>query len=302
MTTHDGYFAKSGYTSIGDDYDKRAAAAGVANKDKKPLDSFKTNPSKKGNGPEALFDKKIKSLAEGDKYVDPGIRDKRVQMENDKKKLTSNGFQYASKNTSKGPIRGMIGEYPKHEPEYVVVKRGEVGKSDKGAPKGIYTNPSKKGGYGTWGTTLSSEQYKYVSDPYDSAARSQSADQKEKDKKAMGAPFRSRIRGTGGFNCTEATGTDKIYGLDVPLPPKKETTLKKSGKEFTPGQSWKPSNPPKKGHNVFIAGKGPEYASDPIPVTQPQKDKESKNANVWKPVSGQRSVVSRSVAFNPTSE
>eukprot|EP01084_Bolivina_argentea_P139420 245269_1 len=298
MTTGDGYFGKSGYTSIGDDFDKRAAAAGVATKDKKTLPGFNTAPGKKGAGPDTLFDRKVKSLAEGDKYVDPGVREKRISMENDKKKLTTSGFQYASKTVSKGPIKGMIGDYPKHEPEYVVVKRGEVQKGQSTAPRNIYTSPSKKGGYGTQGTTFGADQYKYVSDPYQ---QRQTEGKAGDDKKAMGAPFRSRVKASGGFNTTDATGTDKIYCLDVPLPPKKDHTLTKSGKEFNPGTSWKPSNPPKKGQNVFIAGKGPEYASEPLehPV---RRDKDNKNEHTWKPVSDSKSVHSRSVAFNPTAE
>jgi len=305
MTTNDGFFGKVGSIGIGDEYEKRKTGP-IGKERKLEPRNFITNPGRKGHGPESFFDRKIKSLAEGDKYVDPGQREKREVLENSKKRITPAGFSYASKHSSKGPISGMLSEYPKHEPEFVVVKPGEVPEKKKSAPKNIMTSPPKKGGPGTWGVTLSTEQYKYVSDPYDASKPPPAKE--DKDKKSVGPAFKAAVKGSGGFNCNPNTGTDKIYTLDAPLPAssaqKSAGASTKEKGEKKAAVPWKPSSPPRTGLHATLSGKVPEYQFDPISEVQSHKkdkDDSNKSANVWKPVSSTKSTLSRSIAFVPTS-
>lgn len=315
MTTVEGYFARPAYLSVGDEYDKRQKGKGEdKDKEKDKKAAFKVSGGRRGKGTDALFDKKVLSLAEGDKYVDPGARERRERLAASQAKKTT-PFAYASRHATKSVIPGLLGEYPKHEPEFDPVRKGEIpAKKATLAPPNMKTSPGPKGGYGTWGTTLSKDAYRYVSDPYGydpaKAKAAAGGDKEKKDEKRV--PFRAAVRRTGGFDIMEATGASKVYTLDQPLPasskPKPaegaaEGGEKKAGEK---GASWKPAGGTRSGAHVFISGSRFEYREDPYDMRvgadktkKAEGDAAKQSAAHWKPVSGPKTTLQRSIAFNP---
>lgn len=291
-------FSQTSYNTIGDEYDKKIAVP-----DRSRGSQMKTGPAKKGNGPDVLFEKQFKSLHLGDKYVDPGTLDKKFQVEKSKKKLTTEGFRYASppkKSCGSGGYFGCFNEKApyKHETEYVVVKKGELPEKAQPQPKNIVTGPAKKGTYGFPSVTIGKgDEYKYISDPYDNAKRKDA--QEGKDKKLLGGPFKAACKRVDYFDSQPNVAASKIYSLDKPLPARKPEPPKK---EIALAVPFKPSSPAKKGMQGTIT-KYPEYKEDPYE----QKEKAERDARtktkpsvVWKPVSGSKTLAVRSIAFNKT--
>eukprot|EP00755_Sulcionema_specki_P004874 Sspe_Gene.31247::Locus_15426_Transcript_1_1_Confidence_1.000_Length_1118::g.31247::m.31247 len=291
-----GVFGQPSYISIGDEYDKK-----VNQSTRYKGKGFTTGPSKKGQGPDVTFDRRFKSLHEGDKYVDPGTHEKKYRLEQDKKKLTPDGFRYTSppkRNAGSGNYYGCFNDKGyKHETEYDVQKKGELPEKGKPQLRNIITNPSKKGTYGVPGTTMGKgDEFRYISDPYDSEHRREMVEARESSKKQIGAAFKSTCRRKGCFDETDLTGASKIYSLDRPLPPKKDGT----GKTLKPlPAAFKPSSPGKRGYNCTINA-FPEYKEDPLELQERRRREEAKAAKpqtVWRPIGGPKSTPTRTIAM-----
>jgi len=288
-----GWFQTPGFISIGDEYQKKE----TMNSRYKGR-NFVTNPPKKGRGVDATIGKQFKSLSEGDKFVDPGTYEKKVRLEEGKKKLTQKGFVYTNpskKSCGLGNYYGTFSEKSKfaHEVEYNVLKKGELPQKVAPQLKNILTAPAKRGTFGVPGTTLSrGDEFKYVSDPYDHSAGA--APKSPKAVPAVGPPFKATCRRTDFFDETTKVRVSKIFGIDKALPAKKvvETSEKKA---MAGAKPWKPSNPPKRGHNCTLT-KFPEYKEDPLELKERQQ-REQRNKErptvVWKPISGDKTSPTR---------
>jgi len=283
-------FSQPSYISIGDEYDKTKALA----PDRCKGVQMKVAAAKRGTQPDALFDKKFKSLSEGDKYIDPGVVEKRDRIENRKKLVTNDGFKYSSpsmRSAGLGNNYGCFTKQYKHETEYIVTKKGELPNKAKDAPRNILTGPPKRGTYGTPGTTLSKgDEYKYISDPYDANNRAAG------DKKGAPIPFKAACKKTDFFDGHSNVAASKIYSLDRPLPARKPEPPASKPAATVP---FKPSSPPKRGFNSTM-GKI-EYREDPFELRE-KKAREEREKNkpsvVWKPVGATKTLPTRSIAFN----
>jgi len=286
-----GVFEQPSYISIGDEYDKK-----VVTGDRYKGKGFSTGKGRAGQGPDVTFSK-FKSINEGDKYVDPGTHEKKYRIEQEKKKITPNGFKYTSPGKRSCGAGGHTGTFdqgdrrPKHETEYDVVRRGELPDKVKVTPKNIMTGVCKKGTYGITDTCIG-EPYRYQSDPYDAQHRRNIEEQRGALNKQIGGAFKSSSKGGGTFDKTEQ-GSSKIYSLDRPLPPKKDDSDKKAGRTIP--LAFKPSSPGKRGHNCTIAP-FPEYKEDPLELQERRRREEEKKAKpqtTWKPISGAKSTPTR---------
>jgi hypothetical protein len=285
-------FSNTTYLSIGDDYDKKIQVP-----DRMRGAQMKTSPSKKGGLNDALFDKQFKSLSEGDKYVDSGTIDKRERVEASKKKITPDGFKFTSpgkRSSGLGGGDGCFTSYP-HETEYPVVRKGEAPPKHAPAPRNILTSPPKKGGPGVPGVTIG-PGVSYISDPVDGEKRMASTEVKDKLQKFVGGPFKAACKRGDYFDSQPNVAASKVYSLDRALPAKK--TQEQPPPPIT--VPFKPSSPPRKGFNkVPII----PYQEDPIDLQAKRireenlKNKPSVN---WKPVSANKSLPTRSIAFNAT--
>jgi hypothetical protein len=287
----EGCFSKPAYITVGDEYDKRATALGKeVQAAPRP---FLTAPSKKGRTKDAFFDQEFKPLCQGDKYIDPGTREKLEALEKKKKMLNPIGFSYTSKNLTKD---GCFSASPAHETEYRMLKKGELPAARPPAPKNFYTSPGRKGTSTTPGITIGEKmpdasEYKYISNPYDSVRRKQELERREGANKMAGTiPFRTAVRKVGTFD-ENGVGVSKLYGLDKPLPARRP-----------------PPPPIKKAVEVAFKPSGPntkvptyEYKEDPYDMKERlEREAMKKQAveKVWKPVSGAKSTLQRSIAFS----
>ena len=288
-------FGQPVFISVGDEYDKKQS--GVPDRFKGR--SFVTNPGRKGAGADTLFGKKFLSMAEGDKYVDPSYFDKRYRLENEKKKLTPQGFRYTNGPKSmagSGTYNGTFAEKQpwKHEVEFAVTKRGEMPDKAKPALRNIVTQPAKKGHYGTPGLALGTDSgSKYVSDPYEGEKRKEALSAKENSKKIVGPAFKAACK-RGGFFDESNHGVSKVYSIDKALPAKKADT---DEKHHTAPTAWKPG-----GRLTNDITKRPEYMEDPYEAKE-KKMREDRRAErpktSWKPIGGTKSLPTRSIKFTP---
>ncbi|KAJ9448260.1 hypothetical protein DIPPA_25723 [Diplonema papillatum] len=176
------------YVTIGDDYDKKAPV----DPRNVGLKCFVTNPGKKGNMPNVLFEWSLggfKSLHEGDPYIAPGQNNKGDSQEITRKFVGSGPFRYTNpmkKSTGLGGFDGCFQGYVPHETDFDVIKKGERPKRPEAGLRNIVTNPPKKGTFGVPGTLLSNsfggvnadwKGLEYICDPFDTA---QKAEQKQR--------------------------------------------------------------------------------------------------------------------------
>jgi len=290
-----GTFSQPSYIHIGDEYDKKTTQA-----DRYKGKGFSTAPGKRGQGADVTFDKGIKSLHEGDKFVDPGTHEKKYRLQQEKKKLTPEGFKYTSpakKQAGSGNYSGCFAKPYAHQTDYDVLQKGELPEKGKPQLRNIITNPPKKGTFGTPGTSIGKGSEKtYISDPYDAEHRKELSESRDAQKKVVGPPFKSSCRRQGTFDETGASGASKIFSLDRALPPKKYTGPPQRPPLPVP---FKPSSPGKRGHNCTI-NKFPEYKEDPLEIQERMRREEAKKAKpatVWKPISGPKSTPCRGVAM-----
>jgi len=287
-------FSQPSYISIGDEYDKTKALQ----PDRCKGVQMKVASAKRGTQPDALFDKKFKSLSEGDKFIDPGLVEKRDHIENRKKLITGDGFKFSSptsRSAGLGNYYGCFTKGYKHETEYVVTKKGELPSKANAAPRNMLTGPSKKGTYGTPGTTLSKgDEYKYISDPYDSSKEGEAG-----KKAATAVPFKAACRKADYFDGQPNVAASRIYTLDRPLPARKPEPPPVKAAAAVP---FKPASPPKKGFNATMSKV--EYREDPFELRE-KKAREEREKNkpsvVWKPTAGSRTLPTRSIAFHAAS-
>lgn len=287
-------FSPPAFITIGDEYDK---------KDKMP-DRFKgkgfiCNPPKKGHLPSAFFSKKVESLAEGDKYADPGFYDRRAVVEKEKKRLKVHPqpFKYTSatkKSGGAGTYNGTFSKPWSHMVEYDVTKKGEAPEHKKGTLKNIVTSPPKKGGYGYAGTTLSKgDELKYVSDPYDGEKRKEALKAKEASDKIVGAAFKPACK-RGNFFDETAHGFPRVYTIDQPLPARKPT---KEEEKLAAKLAWKPA-----GTLTTSITKPPEYMEDPYEAKEKKAREErlkEKPKTAWKPIASAKTLPTRPIKFTP---
>jgi hypothetical protein len=295
-----GWFQTPGFISIGDEYNKKEQI-----NSRYKGRNFVTNPPKKGRGVDATLDKGYKSLSEGDKYVDPGTYEKKVKLEEGKKKLTQRGFIYTNpskKSCGLGNYHGTFSEQNKyaHEVEYNVLKKGELPQKVQTQLKNIVTAPAKRGTFGVPGTTLSKgDEFKYVSDPYDHSA----ANKTTPAKPIVGLAFKATCRRTDFFDETTKVRVSKVYSIDKALPAKK-VTEEENKKPLAGQKAWKPSNPPKQGFNSTLT-KFPEYKEDPLELKErKQREMRAKERPtvVWKPISSEKTSPTRVVRCAPPPE
>jgi len=287
-------FSPPAFITIGDEYDK---------KDRLPErykgKNLKTAPPKKGNLNDALFQKQFLSLSQGDKFVDPGLYERRSRLESEKKKLTPQGFKFANPPHRPGGSGTYFGTFsekapPKHEPEFAVTKKGEKPDDAKAHLKNFVTNPPKKGTFGVPGTTLShGDEFKYVSDPYDGAKRREVLASKESSKKIVGPAFKSSCRKADYFDET-GHGVSKVFSLDQPLPAKRPNTQQM---QAPLAKAWRPG-----GTLLSEITKGPEYQEDPYEAKEKQIREARKNEKptvAWRPIGGPKTLYTRPIKFNP---
>eukprot|EP00759_Apiculatamorpha_spiralis_P042956 PhF_6_TR40685/c0_g1_i2/m.61140 len=307
-----GWFQSPGFISIGDEYDKKEKQHS-----RYKGRNFVTNPSKKGRGMDCTFDKRYKSLSEGDKYVDPGTYEKKVRLEESKKKLTTKGFTYTNpskKSCGLGNYYGTFNEKHKyaHEVEYNVLKKGELPQKHEPQPKNILTAPTKRGTFGVPGTTIShGDEFKYVSDPYlpptvsvnVNTNATKSVKGAAPPPQPIGPPFKSTCRRLDYFDETSKVRTSKIFSIDKALPAKKAP--KDEEKKGPIGaKPWKPSNPSHQGINSTL-NPFPEYKEDPLELKE-RKQREARQKErpqvVWKPISSVKTSPTRVVRCGPPPE
>ena len=159
-------------------------------------------------------------------------------------------------------------------------------------PKNIVTGVCKKGTFGITDTCIG-DPYKYQSDPYNAQHKRTIDEARSATQKHIGGAFKAASRGGGTFDKTEQ-GSSKIYSLDRPLPPKKESEKKIMR---TIPVAFKPSSPGKRGFNCTISP-FPEYKEDPLELQERRKREEAKAAKpqtTWKPISGPKSTPTRTI-------
>lgn len=295
-----GLMSVPSYISIGDEYDKKKLENSRHNGR-----GFATSPGKRGQGTDVGFNKKFQSLHEGDKFVDPGTHEKRYRLEQEKKKLTPDGFKYTSpskKSAGSGNYFGCFTKSYVHQTEYDVLQKGELPEASRqrGQQRNIVTQPTKKGTFGNPGTTIGKgTETNYISDPYDAEHRKERAEITAAAKKTAGnGPFKSSCRRQGCFDENSYTGASRVFSLDRALPPKRQTGPAMRQPLPVP---FKPSSPGKKGYDCTL-NKFPEYQEDPLEIQERKRREEAKQAKpqtVWKPISGPKSTPCRSVAITP---
>lgn len=274
-------FSAPVFISIGDEYNKRDQLP-----ERYKGKNLTTCPPKKGTLNDALFSKQFLSLSQGDKYIDPGLYDKRHRLESDKKKLTPQGFKYSNPAHAPGGRGTYFGTFseknpPKHEVEFPVAKKGDKPADlAKAHMKNFVTNPSKHGTYGYAGTTISKgDEFKYVSDPYDGEKRKEALSSKESNKKIIGPAFKASCKAKGGFFDETPHGVSKVFSIDKPLPAK---THRDDAKHAPIAKAWRPG-----GTLVAEITKVPEYQEDPYEAKEKmlrEARKNEKAQKAWKPI------------------
>ena len=171
------------------------------------------------------------------------------------------------------------------------MSRGGREKVTESALPNIKTNPAKKGGFGTPGTTVG-ELPAYESEPFDLARREEREAAAVANRKRIGAAFKAMSHGDKDFNtCDEF----KDGGLAPDDPFHKIKTEKFS-------QPFVPSSPAKSHRQLDTLSSFPEYKEDPIAakVSQARQElaeKKAKMGPIFHPTSGPKS--SRSACTKP---
>jgi hypothetical protein len=289
------------FITIGDEYDK---------KDTVP-DRFKGKNMMTSAAPhrgfvnDSCFQKKVLSLSEYDRYVDPGYYEKRYRIENEKKKVVPMGFRYTNpshKSTGAGDYFGTFSEknHPEYQPHFKVDEAADA-KKVLSMPKNILVVPPKKGSYGFPGTSIGGKdgQLKYISDPYDGQKRADALT--AKTTKAQGPPFKAACRHQDFFDET-THGCPKVYTIDRPLPAKSRALSESSERKKPVGAAWRPG-----GVLVGIITKPPAYEEDPYELREKKvreerlkREKAFKPGQAWRPIGGTKSLPVKPIKFYPS--
>lgn len=276
--SNEGYFGKVAYLSVGDEYDKRPAREKKS--DGPP--PFKVSVPKGGNAADALFSKKFSSLAQGSVYVDPG----RISFRDSKPAKDQPAFRVSNTTYAK-IIPGVLGAYPKHEPEFEPPAPPVKDKDGKRQTAHTFTvRPPRKGGAGYAGVGIGPD-FKYIPTPYVDPVRRDTRDQKgAKDVKPFVVGGRKPV-----------SNPNAIYTIP-PLPPRKAPAEEGAGKKSEPPVAWKPTGSNKKGA-LPISGVYPPHISEPEVIKPPRKKgPEDGGGAVWKPTNGDKTRLTRPIAYN----
>lgn len=288
-----GLFSQAEY--VGDEYDRRNNIASDRHKGRNMV----TCPGKKGAGPDVTFSQKVLSLSEGDKYVDPGLGDRRHKMEQNKKKLYPGVFRPSSpgkRPVGAGSLFGTFGGGYEHKADDSSVKTKADGASRyEQKPRYIFTNPMKKGTYGFPGLTIGKvSEVRDKADPYEGERRFAAIEEKRGAQRAMGPAFKASCRRGGAFDESEH-GVSKVYSLDRQLPVRK-IVVEPPRAPIVP---WRPSNPGKHGFNCT---KIIEYKEDPLDakekIRRQQRREEHATYNKthkWLPIAGPKAMATRPI-------
>lgn len=304
MTTKYGVFSEVGHNCIGDPF----AHGGFPDPREQGL-NFKATVQREGKTNDATFDK-FKPLYEGEKYVDPS---RQRLLENAEKKTRNvaevpfRGPSPMKQSVGLGSYYGTLGGKVPYETPLIETKKkkGDIIPE----PRGMYTNPSKRGTFGFNKTTLSERQgyrgvateYEYQADPI-TLAHKRHVEELEADRKARVTelPFKPSHpprRGHYGVpNTTLSKGKgvagEYEYITEGPRPHFTEPPI---------DRPFKPTHPPKSGYNSTI-NKFPEYLHDPEgpkveALAEKRKTEQSKliSANAWKPSNSYKSDCTRSI-------
>eukprot|EP00695_Tsukubamonas_globosa_P002974 TRINITY_DN421_c0_g1_i3.p1 TRINITY_DN421_c0_g1~~TRINITY_DN421_c0_g1_i3.p1 ORF type:complete len:294 (+),score=70.31 TRINITY_DN421_c0_g1_i3:169-1050(+) len=283
-----GTFGTPGFTSVGDEYDKKVSSD-VRTKGKQ----FSTSPPKKGQLPSNYFDKQFKPLYEGEKYEMPGSaerRDRKKQAE----RVLAGTFKPSSppkRSSGSGNYYGCIGGVYTHEKEFETEKARDTSPQ----PKNVLTNPSRKGTFGVPNTTIG-KSFEYVPDPYESVKKKEIDERKASTSRNVAGPFKGMSHGLDFFDSQPNVAASRVYTIDKPIEAREEAP-KKEAPIPTP---FKPSSPPKIGYNSTLQ-RFPEYKEDPFDLRAKMEREErakTKPAVVFKPVSNPKSSATRSIMFH----
>ena len=196
------------------------------------------------------------------------------------------------RSSGKGNYYGTIGDKYDHMADHDMSRGGREKVTESALPN-IKTNPAKKGGFGTPGTTVG-ELPAYESEPFDLARREEREAAAVANRKRIGAAFKAMSHGDKDFNtCDEF----KDGGLAPDDPFHKIKTEKFS-------QPFVPSSPAKSHRQLDTLSSFPEYKEDPIAakVSQARQElaeKKAKMGPIFHPTSGPKS--SRSAFTKPPS-
>jgi hypothetical protein len=289
------------FITIGDEYDKKDTVPDRF-KGKNMLTS--AAPSR-GFKLDSCFERKVLSLSEYDRYVDPGYYEKRDRIEKEKKKVVPMGFRYSNpshKSTGAGDYFGTFQEknHPEYQPAFKVDTEATA-KKVLSMPRNILVAPPKRGTYGVPGLSIGGKdgQIKYISDPYDERKRTEAL--VAKSAKPPGQPFKAACRHQDYFDET-AHGVAKIYTIDRPLPAKRGASeLSGSRERKQPGAAWKPGGVLSK-----ELLKHEEYKEDPYELREKRAREEKlareskfKAGSQWKPIGGTKTLPVRPIKFYP---
>lgn len=285
-------FSPPVFITIGDEYDK---------KNKVPVHekpNFKVSGPKTGK--DSLFQSKFIGLADGDKYVDPGVYERRRRLQDEKTKFRPSDAPFRYSNPAhKGPSGSHFGTFdeknpPKHEVEYNVARPGDKPTPPAPVPRNFIVSHPKKGGYGYAGVTIGKgDEYKYISSPYDSERRAEAIKAKENSTKIAGPAFKAACKKSDFFDETPH-GISKVYSLDKPLPAKSPLNDSKADHSLKP---WVP------GGRLIIDQGRYEYQEDPYEAKEKRlREERLKNkplAQPWKPLGQSKSLPTKPIKFTP---
>lgn len=279
--------------------------------------NFKVGHSSSGKTPDAYLDKTYLTLASAtqnksgpDPYVDPGKADLRAMKEAKKLNIDQNkDFKYPSvppKPVGAGSDFGCFGKHLEHKPDYKVVERGSSVNPEarpKPQPKNILTRPGKRGTYGFPGLTIGTPfEPPKVSDEFDAMRKREREAWEASKKKRIGTGvFRTAIPPKQTFD-EKPTGVSKVYDFFDVKPPKEKKEKKekppKEGEEKKEAKPWKTAGACKPFLNSFPNTR--DDKPDPYDTLRLKRKEEKEKgpkplAGTWKPVSGGKSSVIRSL-------
>jgi len=279
-----GMFSTPSYWGVGEPFDDSRSggnprAMGV---------QFSTNVQRKGltGGNWGSTDgghNRIKRLYEGEVYKDPGMNERKWNMEQRKKDLTPEGFRYPSMpqdSSGLGGNWGRIGPKLKHEAETEGKRDGrEVREAAtlKQGTKPFKLNPPKKGyGSSTPGLLFGpgpgkdgnggglGKGYEWIKDEYDLPREAVKAERHHQMELLKGrAPYRTMGRSIdffdGHFDRSGRVAAPKSITEDPVIPAPE--VVKEEPRESIHGKPFYPARAPSSGK--FCFNKCPEYLEDP---------------------------------------
>lgn len=261
-----GYFGLSGSLAIGDNsYAPRLTKKAPAADDSgEPLRNMVTSHVKRGAGPDVYFRFEL-PLAIGDPYQDPAYLQKKGRV-----KMLDPDAAFRPAGRTKVSINKLGYEYEPHMDTAKDPK--EVYQKYKGylPPRGLYTNPTKKGGGGMltkgvlFGMGEEGSFPEHMADDYDAPRKQRLKELKEHQSKIQETPFRAGDYGNNTFqNNSDAFRCD--MPSHIPREPLPDVVPRVQHEN-----AFRPTNPPRKGFKDSCFS-FPEYIPDPTPGGAPRK-------------------------------